>query len=201
MILDTFKRLTWTDYFLYALTDPRELYRRIRQKDPDPFPLSFAVPAAAALFDILAMSVMGSESGFFYYKVSYGWIFMFIYGLLKTVIYSALVDAAAQLYGYRGNIREVITLANFALFPGMLFMPFVLLFAVINFAPGFFYVFFSIAFFVWSVMVFVQSLSEMHAVEFGRAFIIAVVPVLFVIITLFLMALLVVITGVGFLTA
>ncbi len=201
MMLETFKTLTWADYFLYALTDPRELYRRIRQKDPDPFALSFAVPAATALFDILAMSMMGSETGFFYYKISYGWILLFIYELLKTVIYSSLVDVTAQLHGHRGNIREIIAVANFSLLPKVFFLPVIVFFTAVNFAPGFFYVFFSILFFAWYVMIFVQGLSEMHELDFGRSFIIVIIPALFIYITMFLIAILLIITGIGYLTA
>ncbi len=138
MILETFKSLRWVDFFLYALTDPRELYRRIKQKDPDPFALSFIVPLISALFDILILSLMGRESEFFYYKISYGWILVFIYGIFKIAVYSSLVDVTAQFFGYRGNIREIITLVNFSLFPGVLFLPVCYLFSVIKFCARFF---------------------------------------------------------------
>ena len=201
MILETLKSLRWTDYFLYALTDPRELYRRIKQKDPDPFALSFIVPLIAALFDILVLSLMGSESGFFYYKISYGWILVFLYALFKIAIYSSLVDVTAQFFGYRGNIREMITIVNFSLFPGVLFLPVVYLFSVINFAPGFFYVFFSIVFFFWYSMIFIQGISEMHSIDFGKSFVIFILPALFIGVVFFLITVLLIITGVGFITA
>ncbi|PKL18727.1 MAG: hypothetical protein CVV49_04725 [Spirochaetae bacterium HGW-Spirochaetae-5] len=201
MIFETFKSLRWADYFLYALTDPRELYRRIKQKDPDPFALSFIVPFIAALFDILVISLMGSESAFFYYKISYGWILIFIYALFKIVVYSSLVDITAQFFGYKGNIREIITIVNFSLFPGFLFLPVFYLFSIINFAPGFFYAFFSIVFFIWYAMIFIQGISEMHSIDFGKSFVIFILPALFIGIVFFLIFILLIITGVGFITA
>ena len=123
MILETVKSLRWSDYFLYSIMDPRELYRRIKQKDPDPFILSFIIPAIATLFDILVLSLMGKETGFFYYKLSYGWILVFIYAVFKIVIYSSLVDMTAQFFGCNGNIREVLTVVNFSIFPRVFFLP------------------------------------------------------------------------------
>jgi len=201
MILETLKSLRWTDFFLYAITDPRELYRRIRQKDPDPFALSFIIPAIAALFDILVLSITGKETGFFYYKMSYGWILIFIYAVFKIVIYSSLVDMTAQFFGYRGNIREMLTIVNFSMFPGVFILPVFYLFEVINFAPGFFYVFFSILFFIWYVMIFVQGISEMHSIDFGKSFVIFILPAVFIGIVFFLMAVLLIVTGIGFITA
>jgi hypothetical protein len=201
MILETLKSLRWTDFFLYTVTDPRELYRRIRQKDPDPFALSFIIPAIAALFDILVLSIAGKETGFFYYKISYGWILVFIYAVFKIVIYSSLVDMTAQFFGYRGNIREMLTIVNFSMFPGIFILPVFYLFEMINFAPGFFYVFFSILFFIWYVMIFVQGISEMHSIDFGKSFVIFILPAVFIGIVFFLITVLLIITGIGFITA
>jgi len=198
MILETLKSLRWADYFLYAIIDPRELYRRIRQKDPDPFFLSFILPAAAALFDIMALSLTGAETDFFYYKLSYGWILVFIYTVFKIVVYSSLVDVTAQFFGCRGNIREMLTIANFSILPRVFFLPAFYLFAVIDFAPVFFYLFLSILFFIWYVLIFVQGLSEMHSIDFGKSFLIFILPAVFTGVVFFLCAVLLIITGVGF---
>lgn len=200
MILETLKSLRWSDYFLYAIIDPRELYRRIRQKDPDPFFLSFIIPAITALFDIIALSLVWNETGFFYYKLSYGWILVFIYIAFKTVVYSSLVDSAAQFSGCRGNIRELLTIANFSIFPRVFFLPAFYLFAVIDFAPCFFYVFFSILCFAWYVMIFVQGISEMHSIDFGKSFLIFIIPAVLIGLVFFLCAVLLIVTGVGFIT-
>ncbi len=201
MMLETIKSLRWADFFLYAITDPRELYRRIKQKDPDPFSLSFVAPAIIALFDILVLSLVGKETGFFYYKLTYGWILVFIYAVFKIVIYTSLVDITAQFFGCKGNIREMLTMANFSVFPCVFFLPLFYLFAAIDFAPGFFYVFFSILFFIWYVMIFVQGISEMHSIDFGKSFVIFILPAIFIGIVLFLIAVLLIITGIGFISA
>jgi hypothetical protein len=201
MILETLKSLRWADFFLYAITDPRELYRRIRQKDPDPFALSFMIPAITALFEILVLSIAGKETGFFYYKISYGWILVFIYTLFKIVIYSSLVDMTAQFFGCRGNIREILTIVNFSMFPGIFILPVFYLFEMVNFAPGFFYVFFSILFFIWYVMIFVQAISEMHSIDFGKSFVIFILPAVFIGVVIFLITVLLIFTGIGFITS
>jgi len=201
MMLETLKSLRWADYFLYSITDPRELYRRIKQKDPDPFVLSFFIPAIVSLFDILAMSLSGNETGFFYCKLSYGWILLFILTVFKMVVYTSLVDITAQFYGYRGNIREMLIIVNFSFFPRVLFLPVFYLFAIINFAPGFFYVLLSMLFFIWYVMIFVQGISEMHSIDFGKSFIIFILPALFIGAALLLIAVLLVATVIGFISA
>ena len=101
MTLDKFRTLAWADFFLYSMTDPRSLYRRIKQKDPDAFWISFTVPAFLSLFDILILSLMGRESSFFYYKISSGWILFFLFIFLKILVYSSLIDAAAQFSGLK----------------------------------------------------------------------------------------------------
>ncbi|HPS88341.1 MAG TPA: hypothetical protein PLY36_16455, partial [Spirochaetota bacterium] len=68
MIVETIKSLRWTDFFIYAITDPRELYRRIKQKDPDPFALSLIIPAIVPFLDIRGLSLAGKGTGFFYCK-------------------------------------------------------------------------------------------------------------------------------------
>jgi len=200
MILDTIRSLAWTDFFLYSLTDPRELYRRIKQKEPESFALSFIVPVLAVLSDILALSLIGRETGFFYYKMSYGLIFLVIYTLLKIFLYSSLVDVTAQFFGYRGNIKEIITVTNFSMFPKIFILPCLYIFAITDFAAGFFYVFLSIAFFIWYVMILVQGISEMHCVKFGESFLIFVLPAITACIVLFLMLVLLLMTVMGFIS-
>ena len=201
MMLDTIRSLAWTDFFLYSLTDPRELYRRIKQKEPEPFALSFLVPVLAVLSDILGLSLLGRETGFFYYKMSYGLIFLTIYTLLKIFLYSSLVDVTAQFFGYRGNIKEIITVTNFAMFPKIFIMPCLYIFAITDFAAGFFYIFLSIIFFIWYIMILVQGISEMHSIKFGESFLIFVLPAITTTIVLFLMIVLLLMTGVGFISA
>ena len=198
MAFENFKSLGWTDYFLYTILDPRELYRRIKQKDPDPFMLSFIIPVAYSIFAILIMSLAGKETGFFYQKLSYGWVLIFLYTLFKIIIYSSLVDVTAQFFGYKGSIKEVITLYNFSLFPELFFLPAFYVFVIIDFAASFFYVLFAIGFFIWQVMIFAQGFSEMHSIDFNKSIVILVIPVISIGIMFFLMAILFFILAFGF---
>ena len=199
MIIAELRSLRWADLFLYALLDPRALYRQIGRQEPKSFALSFLIPSAVAVIDIITMSVLGRESPFFFYKITYGWIFMFLYHGLTVVISAALMDMAAQFSGYKGNIRDFVVLVNFSLFPKVFILPLVYIFKVFNFAPLFFYTFFSLGLLVWSALIAVQGISEMHSAGFGRAFVIYIFPALLVGITLFFMLVLLVICGVGYL--
>jgi hypothetical protein len=199
MIISEFRSLRWADLFLYALLDPRALFRQIDRKEPKSFALSFVMPAAVAVIDIITLSLLGKESPFFYYKITYGWILMFLYHSLTVVISAALMDMAAQFFGFKGTIRDFIILVNFSLFPKIFILPLVYIFKVFNFAPLFFYTFFSLGLLVWSALIAVQGISEMHSAGFGRAFVIYIFPALLVGITLFFILVLLVICGVGYL--
>lgn len=201
MIIDEFKSLRWADLFLFALLDPRALFRQIGRQEPKSFALSFIIPLIVAVIDILTLSLLGKESPFFYYKITYGWIFLFLYQALAVVIAAALMDMAAQFSGYGGSIRDFIILVNFSLLPKIFILPLVYIFKVFNFAPLFFYMFFSLGLLVWSALIAVQGISEMHSVGIGRAFVIYTFPALLVGITLFFMLVLMIICGVGYLSA
>ncbi len=199
MIITELRSLRWADLFLYALLDPRALYRQIERQEPKSFALSFIMPAAVAVIDIITLSLLGKETTFFYYKITYGWILLFLYQALTVVISAALMDTAAQFLGCRGNIRQLIILVNFSLFPKIFILPLTYIFKVFNFAPLFFYTFFSVGLFVWSALIAVQGISEMYSTDFGRAFGIYLFPAVLVGVSLFFMAVLLLICGVGYL--
>jgi len=199
MNLEKFRSLAWADFFLYSLIDPRALYKRIIQKEPDAFWLSFIVPVFVSLFGILLVSLIGRESAFFYYKISYGWILVFLFSLIKILIYTSFIDVAAQLFGYNGKIRELITLMNFSMLPELFVLPAVYPFIVGDFVPLFFYALFSIACFIWHVLIIVQSISEMHSIEFGRAFLIYIIPAIVFGTILFLTGIMLIINTAGYL--
>ena len=198
MNLEKFRELSWADFFLYSLLDPRALYRRIKQKDPDSFLMSFIVPAAVALSDILVISLLGKQSGFFYYKISYGWILVFLYTILKVIVYASMMDMVAQFFGHKGNIRELIILVNFAMLPELFLLPALYPFIVMNFVASFFYVLFSIIFFIWHVLILIQGISEMHTIDFGKSFVIFILPAVITGIILFLIFIMLVITLFGY---
>jgi hypothetical protein len=199
MILTELRSLRWADLFLFSLLDPRALYRQIERSEPKPFALSFMVPAAVAVFDIIALSLMGRQTPFFYYKITYGWILVFLYQSLAVILAAALMDMAAQFYGFKGNIRRFITLVNFSMFPRVFILPLIYIFKVFNFAPLFFYAFFSLGLLAWSAVIAIQGISEMHSISFGRAAVIYLFPAILVSLTIFFMLILLVICGVGYL--
>ncbi|HPS57822.1 MAG TPA: YIP1 family protein [Spirochaetota bacterium] len=176
MNMETLRELAWTDFFFYAIVSPRELYRRIKQRDSGMLQLSFAVPALSAFFDIIILSLNGAESGFFYHKISYGWLLFLFILLLKIIVYTALIDSSAQFFGYSGNIKDTVSLVNFAMFPGLMFLPVYYIIYITGIAPGFFYVFLSFVFFCWFILILAQGISEMYSIQSGRALAIILAP-------------------------
>ena len=169
MILSEFRSLRWADFFLFALLDARALYRQISRNETKSFVLSFAVPAAVAVIDIITLSLMGKQTSFFYYKITYGWILLFLYISFKVVMAAALMDLASQFFGYKGNIRELIVLINFSLFPEVFILPLVYFFKIFGFAPLFFFILFYAGLSVWSALIAIQGISEMHSAGIGKS--------------------------------
>lgn len=198
MIISELRSLRWADLFLYALLDPRALYRQILKNEPKSFALSFMVPAAAAAIDIIVLSILGKQSSFFYYKITYGWILVFLFHSLVVVMASALMDVAAQFFGFKGNVREMIILMNFSQFPKIFILPLVYIFKIFGFAPLFFYTFFSVGLFIWSALIAVQGVSEMHKTGLGRAAMIYIFPIALVCTVLFFIFILLAICGIGY---
>jgi len=201
MILTELKSLRWADLFLYSLLEPRALYRQINRNEPKSLALSFLLPAVVAITEILTLSLLGKQTPFFYYKVTYGWILLFLCQALTTVISASLMDMACQFFGWKGNIREFIVMINFSLFPKVFLLPLVYLFRVFHFAPLFFYTFFSLGLFVWSALIVIQGISEMHSCSFGKAALVYLFPAILVGTTLFFVFILLMICGIGYIAA
>ncbi len=170
-----FTSLAWIDYFYMVFTDPRKLAAAL-MREPRSLPLGFAVPAIVAIMEILAVSVLGSQTAFFYTKITYGWILCYILMVFQNILVGSLVDTAGQVMGYQGNIRTIVNIMNYALFPRVLLLPAVLIFRVFNFAPVFFYVLFSLALFAWSAAIVIQGISEMHSAALTRAATVFILP-------------------------
>lgn len=197
MSLEKIKSLVWADYFLYVLTEPRELYRSIRADEANNIFVSMTVPAFVTLANILTLLIITNGTGFFNYWISYGWILAFLYTVVKIAVYSSLIDAVSQFMGYNGRVKETITVVSFSLFPKVFILPLVYFFSIINFAPGFFYVFITFLLFIWHVMVLIQGISEMHSIDFGKALAIYIIPGILASLVLFFMLVIVVIAGFG----
>ncbi|MBP7603177.1 MAG: YIP1 family protein [Spirochaetes bacterium] len=194
------KSLAWIDYFYMVFTDPRKLSAAL-MREPRSLPLGFAVPAVVSIMEILAVSVLGSQTAFFYTKITYGWILCYMLMVFQNIIVGSLVDTAGQVMGYQGNIRNIVNIMNYALFPRVLLLPAVLIFSVFSFAPVFFYVLFSLALFTWSAAIVIQGLSEMHSAAFSRAVTVFVLPYLLLGVVAFFTMVLTVISIIGYFTA
>ncbi len=198
MIIAELRSLRWADLFLHSLVDPRALYRQIARKEPRPLALSFLVPAMVSGIGILTTSVLAVQTGFFYYKITYGWILFFLFNSVTVLIAAGLMDMAAQFLGFRGNMRDLVPLLNFSLFPRVFILPLVYIFKAFSFAPIFFYSFFFVGLLAWSAFIAVQGLAEMHNCGFGRAVLIFLFPGLLTGAALFFMAILLAICGAGY---
>jgi hypothetical protein len=194
------KSLAWIDYFYMVFTDPRKLSAAL-MREPRSLPLGFAVPAVVSIMEILAVSVLGSQTAFFYTKITYGWILCYMLMVFQNIIVGSLVDTAGQVMGYQGNIRNIVNIMNYALFPRVLLLPAVLIFSVFSFAPVFFYVLFSLALFTWSAAIVIQGLSEMHSATLSRAATVFVLPYLLLGVVAFFTMVLTVISIIGYFTA
>lgn len=194
------KSLAWIDYFYMVFTDPRKLSAAL-MREPRSLPLGFAVPAVVSIMEILAVSVLGSQTAFFYTKITYGWILCYMLMVFQNIIVGSLVDTAGQVMGYQGNIRNIVNIMNYALFPRVLLLPAVLIFSVFSFAPVFFYVLFSLALFTWSAAIVIHGLSEMHSAAFSRAVTVFVLPYLLLGVVAFFTMVLTVISIIGYFTA
>jgi len=194
------KSLVWIDYIYMVFTDPRKLAAALMRESRS-LPLGFAVPAIVSIMEVLAVSILGSQTAFFYTKITYGWILCCVLIVFQNILIGSLVDSAGQALGYQGKVHNIVNIMNYSLFPRVLLLPAVLIFSVFNFAPVFFYVLFSLALFVWSAAIVILGLSEMHSAALHRAAVVFIMPfVLLGGVTFFTMVL-TVITIVGYITA
>ncbi len=201
MILAEFRSLRWADFFLYSLLDARALYRLISRNETKSLILSFTVPAAVAVLDIITLSILGRQSAFFYYKITYGWILLFLCIAFKVITAAALMDAASQFFGFKGNIREMIILVNFSLFPEAFILPLVYFFKIFSFAPIFFFILFYLGLSVWSALIAIQGISEMHGAGLGKSVAIYLFPALLAATVMTFVFILLVICGVGYIAS
>lgn len=198
MITADIKSLKWSDFFLYTLVNPRNLYRIISSRERRGLALSFIVPIFAVIIDIISISLLSEETGFFYYKITYGWILLILIVLSKIIVSASIMDLISQFLGFNGRIRELISIINFSIFPKALILSLVYIFKILNFAPVFFYMFFSFVLFLWSAFIAIQGISEMHSISFGRALFIFIFPYIFFGIIMFFITVLIIISSIGF---
>jgi len=191
MNIEYIRSLRWVDYFYYTILDPRMLARLILQSEKRFFPLTFAIPLLLAASEIISVALLRKQTGFFLYKISYGWILLSFIIIISVFLIVWLIETALQFSNHSGNMKAEITLVNLACFPMILILPSVTIFVVLNFASVFFYFLFLVIYFLWSYLIIVLGVSEIHGISSGRAAAVCIVPAAICAVILFLSSVLV----------
>lgn len=190
--------LKWIDSVYYTITDPKKLYHYLIEKNNGFLPLTFIIPVAAAAIEIVTLSSMTNQTEFFYTKITYGWILLIFIYLFKILFITLGIDFILQLMGYKGNSKFLITLVNLAYLPNLFILPGSYIFKFVNFAPGFFYGMFSFLIIIWSMLIVISGISELHSISFSKALATYIIPYLFFIVSMFFISLLLVFIFFGF---
>ena len=179
-MIEYIKSLKWIDYFFLCLLDPRRLVNLIGKKEGSPFSLGLFIVLVVSLFEIISMSMFGQESNFFFYKISYGWVLIFLVVLLKIIAFSSLIDLSCQFREHPGSIIRTINLVCFSFFPLIFILPVVIIVTSLNTVPIFFYILFSILLHFWQAIIIIQGISEIHQMSFGESLVIFLLPFIFI---------------------
>lgn len=198
MFIETFKSLRWADFFIFALSDPRSLARNIRLNNPPSFLLSFLSPLLSAFVYIISSSMLTVQSGFFYYKLSYGWLLVALISVLQIVTYSSLTAFSLEFTGKKSSIKEIVTLVNFAQFPAAFLLPLIYIFSVINFAPVIFFLIFVFAFMIWTAFISTTGISELYDLSFSKSLYAFLFPYILISISGFFIFILIAANLIGF---
>jgi hypothetical protein len=188
--LDYAKSLKWADYLYYALVDPRRLPGRIHDEASKPLAGGLAIALGAAFFEVLAAALLVVNTPFFYYKITYGFLLVFILLVARVAVTAGLIDMLCQFLEYQGSMKILINLVLYSLFPQLLLLPLVYIVRVFGFAPPFFYAVFSLGLFAWSALIVVTGISEIHSIPFSKAALIFIFPYAFIAVLAFLASLL-----------
>ena len=189
-MIEYIKSLRWTDYFFLCLFDPRRLVNLIGKREGNPFLLGLLIVFVVSLFEIISLSLFGTENYFFYYKISYGWILVFIIVFLKIIIFSSLVDLFCQFREHPGSIMKIINLVCFSFFPLIFLLPVVVIATTLNIVPIVFFILVTILLHFWQAMIIIQGISEIYQMGFGESLVMFLSPILFIgLITLFIIIL------------
>ena len=179
-MIEYIKSLRWTDYFFLCLFDPRRLVNLIGKKEGSPFLLGLLIVFIVSLFEIISLSLFGTENYFFYYKISYGWILVFIIFCIKIIIFSSLVDLICQFRERPGSIMKIMNLVCFSFFPLIFLLPTIVIFTTLNVVPIVFYLLFTVLLHFWQAMIIIQGISEIHQMSFGESLVIFLSPIVFI---------------------
>jgi hypothetical protein len=199
-MMENIRSLKWADYIIYALADPRKLVALVMAGEQKMSYGALVIPFIVSFFEMIALALPGEQTSFFYNKLTYGALFYFLLMILHMALLASMIDAVCQFLGHAGSVRRLINILLLSLLPRALILPIVYILKVLHFAPGFFYVLFGIAFMVWSALIVIQGISEMHAIPFSKSALIFLFPYAFTGTIFFLLAALVVINLLGYIS-
>lgn len=175
-MMQKIKSLEWADVLVECLIEPSKLALRFANSEVNIYKTGFIFPILSSGISILAMSVLSAQNGYFYYKISYGWILHAIISFLVIFISSGLTDMVFQFRGKRGNVKKIINILNFSYFPSLFVLPFVMFFTTLNFAAPFWFFIISLAALLWGLYIAARCLSELFIVDFFSALISYLLP-------------------------
>lgn len=198
--LATVRSLKWADYLYFALLEPRRLMTRISDDASKPFVGALLVVFFTSFTEILASSLVTVNTQFFYQKMTYGLLLVFLVNLVKIAVVALLIDALCQFMGFPGAVKTIATLAGYALFPQMFVLPLVYIVKVFSFAPVFFLSAFSISLAFWSAIIVIVGVSELHSMPFTKSALVFLFPYATVGLAAFLIALLAIMCLFGYMT-
>ncbi len=196
--LATVRSLKWVDYAYFALLEPRRLVTRISDETSKPYLGALLVVFLASFAEILASSLVTVNTQFFYHKITYGLLLVFLINLVKIAVVVLLIDALCQFMGFEGMVKTIFAIAGYALFPQMFVLPLVYIIKVFSFAPVFFLTVFTMSLGVWSAIIVIVGISEIHSMQFSKAALVFIFPYAAVGLTAFLIALLAVMNLFGY---
>jgi len=166
------------DYFYNAIVDPEKLSQIIAVEERRHFAISAVVVAVVVFMDLVAQSLLSVQSGFFYYKLTYGFVALFLINIICIVLYAGLLTITLQIAGYQASGGFIINALALAQIPRMFIVPVVLIFHSLYFAPVFFYSLGSLALVLWSITIAMRCLSQRYSLEPIKAIAYLAAPVI-----------------------
>ncbi len=166
------------DYFYNAIVDPEKLSQIIAVEEKKHFVISAVVVALVVFMDIVAQSLLSVQSGFFYYKVTYGFVALFLIHSVCIVIYAGLLTITLQIAGYQASGGFIINTIALAQIPRIFIVPVVLIFHSLYFAPVFFYSLGWLALMLWSIIIAMRCVSQRYSLDAIKAIGYLVLPVI-----------------------
>ena len=173
---NTIRSLVWVDYLIDIITNPRELALKVVNGRNRIYYSTFILPVLSCGVFIIISSLLFNQTGYFYYKISYGWMLLIIFVIAYILVFSAVIDQIFQLKGKSGNVKRVINIINMSYFPALLILPLMLLVTSVNFIPVFWFLLLYLIVMIWSVFISSRGFAEIYGVELASAVLIYLIP-------------------------